>query len=325
MNYNPILSTIQEPAVKNISQIESEEYLTYLSSSDEEVDNEIKKIPIRKEKNFILKRIKNKKANKHSDSDTDKLYYLWNRDCFIMKNTNINIKSIPKYKSKAEFLNYVDPSQYYFRFYHGMLNNHNYVIKKGFSTKGISEFILKNINSIRVVYLLEPSPEVTVFEKVKDLINSVYIPISNYKYKKETIHPNHLIILDGKYKKCFMIITTDKGNIGDKIIRLNHHRFAFIHQKNDVLILDLNNYSFTQLEKKDNFGIIKVTPYEEQFLIATTTNNDILLWEINTSQMIRSLHLDTMIKCIMPIDNYVCLFAVQAEDNKTIIKQIAIK
>lgn len=75
MNYNPILSTIQEPAVKNISQIESEEYLTYLSSSDEEVDNEIKKIPIRKEKNFILKRIKNKKANKHSDSDTDKLYY----------------------------------------------------------------------------------------------------------------------------------------------------------------------------------------------------------------------------------------------------------
>ena len=89
-----------------------------------------------------------------------------------------------------------------------------------------------------------------MFEKVKDLINSVYIPISNYKYKKETIHPNHLIILDGKYKKCFMIITTDKGNIGDKIIRLNHHRFAFIHQKNDVLILDLNNYSFTQLEKK---------------------------------------------------------------------------
>ena len=119
-----------------------------------------------------------------------------------MKNTNINIKSIPKYKSKAEFLNYVDPSQYYFRFYHGMLNNHNYVIKKGFSTKGISEFILKNINSIRVVYLLEPSPEVTVFEKVKDLINSVYIPISNYKYKKETIHPNHLIILDGKYKNA---------------------------------------------------------------------------------------------------------------------------
>ena len=92
-----------------------------------------------------------------------------------------------------------------------------------------------------------------------------------------------------------------------------------------MLILDLNNYSFTQLEKKDNFGIIKVSPYEEQFLIATTTNNDILLWEINTSQMIRSLHLDTMIKCIMPIDNYVCLFAVQAEDNKTIIKQIAIK
>ena len=56
MNYNPILSTIQEPAVKNISQIESEEYLTYLSSSDEEVDNEIKKIPIRKEKNFTPKK-----------------------------------------------------------------------------------------------------------------------------------------------------------------------------------------------------------------------------------------------------------------------------
>ena len=50
MNYNPILSTIQEPAVKNISQIESEDYLTYLSSSDEEVDNEIKKFQYGKKK-----------------------------------------------------------------------------------------------------------------------------------------------------------------------------------------------------------------------------------------------------------------------------------
>lgn len=325
MNYIPILSTIQEPAVSNISQIQSEEYLTYMSSSDEEVDNEIKKIPVRKENNLFLKAIKNKKANKHSNNNTDKLYYLWNRDCIIVKSTAANIKSIPKYKSKAEFLNYVDPSQYYFRFYIGMLNNHNYVNKKGFNTQGISEFILKNLNSIRVVYLMEPSPEVTVFEKVKDLINSVYIPISNYKYQKEAIHPNHLIIVDGKYKKCFMIITTDKRNIGDKLIRLNHHRFAFIHQKKDVLLLDLNNYSFTQLEKNDSNQIIKVVPYEEQFIIATTTNNDILLWEINTTQMIRSLHLDTMIQCIMPIDNYLCLFAVQSDDNKTIIKQIAIK
>lgn len=256
------------------------DYLSYYSSSDSEIDEEIKNISLPQYKRFYLKSF---------SIPRELLQYYSNLSKLIAKiEIDKEIKNVQKYSSKASFLNLINPKKYQLEIKCVHSDNpEKYIFKK----KGLSKNILDSLSKINIVSAEELIQSDWTFPS-NFVEKAVNIGITNYTLKKETKKKNWLLIFDYKCKKNFLSIIIDKDEIGDKIIRLNKYRFIFIHKLAHLLLLDLNNYSCTMLEKKDKSDIISVHPYQNDFILVNTANNNLLIWKINTLELINQINLE---------------------------------
>lgn len=291
------------------------EYAEYDSSSDEEVENEIDTVPIIKE-DFSFETIC---LNYNEKNDFNDWMKFWNRDKRLVKRPIIQSRKLKRkegilYQTKIDCLSKLDPAKYFYRY---ALDKNASIDNKEFNRNGL---LIENLNGINCVC---PNPNKCYEEKLIEMISTVYIPIENYTLMKQTKFQNHLVVLDVKNSKCFNIMTIDKDNLGDKLIRLNRFRYAFIHKDIHLLLLDLNNYSCKMLIKKEMNPILSVNICLKNTVAASTKEN-LLLWDINNGIMIKMINLNLQLdnRCFK-FNEDTLLIVSEGNDKKSIVYKLS--